>query len=99
MSQYLFRKAALDRLSSPEQLDKTLTIVSLKGWIILAASGLIIVSLLFWSFFGKIPYRITGTGMLIKTGGIYDISHISEGKVTDVRIRVNDIISKGDVIG
>ncbi|MFA5479459.1 MAG: NHLP bacteriocin system secretion protein [Candidatus Muiribacteriota bacterium] len=99
MSQYLFRKAALDRLSSPEQLDKTLTIVSLKGWIILAASALIIVSLLFWSFFGKIPYRITGTGMLIKTGGIYDISHISEGKVTDVRIRVNDIISKGDVIG
>ena len=99
MSQYLFRKAALDRLSSPEQLDKTLTIVSLKGWIILAASGLIIVSLLFWSFFGKIPYRITGTGMLIKTGGIYDISHISEGKITDVRIRVNDIISKGDVIG
>ena len=61
-----FRRAALERLSSPERLDEMMRAIPPKGWVaITTVLGLAALALL-WGFFGSIPDRVEGQGMLIR---------------------------------
>ena len=67
MDNNLFREEALQRLSSPEQLDQLVKIVTPYSWLPLAAlSGLLGCGLL-WSVKGRIPVTTTGQGALVYT--------------------------------
>ena len=46
----IFRKVSLDRLSSPEELDQRLTVVSPIGWVALIAVALLISAGFIWGF-------------------------------------------------
>ena len=50
-----FRKKSLERLSSPERLDQLLRVIDRKSWIPLLAASILIVILLGWSVFGRVP--------------------------------------------
>nr|WP_315491336.1 NHLP bacteriocin system secretion protein [uncultured Rhodoferax sp.] len=94
----LFRKSALDRLSSPEQLDLMVRITSPAGWIALTALiGLIVVAIM-WGIFGNIPTKVIGSAMLIKTGGVVEVSARSSGLITDVSVRAGDMVKRGQKI-
>ena len=93
-----FRKISLERLSSPEQLDRIMTVTSPKGWLALAAMLILIVTTLIWSIFGTIPTRVYGQGILMKSGGVRNVTHTKEGIITDIRVRPGDIVRPGDVI-
>jgi hypothetical protein len=60
----IFRQAALDRLSSPEQLDERLTLVSPRSWLALAGLGALLAGLLAWSVFGRIAITVEGRGRI-----------------------------------
>ena len=45
----LFRKSLLEKLSSPEQLDKMIVITPPRFWIAMAGAGLMIGAALIWS--------------------------------------------------
>lgn len=94
----LFRKTSLDKLSSPEQLDVLVRVTTPKGWIALSTfSGLIVVALI-WGIFGSIPTKVHGSCVLIKTGGVYEVSANASGRITDIAVSVGDIIKKGQRI-
>ena len=61
----IFRKEALERLSSPEQLDQLMQIVTPRSWLPLGVLGALLVCGLLWSFFGRIPVTTTGRGVLV----------------------------------
>jgi hypothetical protein len=61
----LFRQEALDKISSPEQLDQLLQIVSLKDWLPLASLGFVVAIALVWSIFGKVPLTAEAKGLLL----------------------------------
>lgn len=61
----LFRKEALDRLSSPERLDQLMQVVQPKKWIPLTAMGSLIAVGLVWSVFGRIPITVAGQGVVV----------------------------------
>lgn len=61
----IFRKEALERLSSPEQLDQLMQIVTPRSWLPLSALGLLLTCGLVWSFLGRIPVTTTGQGVLV----------------------------------
>ncbi|MEL7495943.1 MAG: hypothetical protein AAGJ95_18540, partial [Cyanobacteria bacterium J06554_11] len=61
----IFRKEALERLSSPEQLDQLMKIVTPRSWLPLAALGGLLACGLAWSFVGRIPVTTTGRGALV----------------------------------
>lgn len=63
----LFRKESLERLSSPEQLDQLMQIVSLKSWLPLGTLGVLVVGGLIWSIVGRIPITVTGEGLLVQS--------------------------------
>ena len=62
----IFRQVALERLSSPEQLDQLMPLIALRGWVaLLTLIGLVVLALA-WSAFDTIPTQVTGRGILIR---------------------------------
>ncbi len=98
MGNSIFRQEALDKLASPEQLDQLMKITSPKAWLALFAIILIMISILLWSFFGSLPTKIYGQGILLNEGGVYSIKHHSSGQVIDVSFTTENQVDKGDVI-
>lgn len=94
----VFRKASLERLSSPEQLDRLLQVTRLRGWIALVALGFLVGSAVLWGFEGSIPSRIVGQGILLKSGGVLEIAAGAGGRITDVAVNVGDIVREGQVV-
>jgi hypothetical protein len=65
----LFRKIAIDRLSSPEELDQLMQVTTLRSWLILAAlSGLFIMAAV-WGIWGSLTTTAPGRGILVETAG------------------------------
>ena len=60
----LFRKKAIDRLSSPEQLDKMIPITQPSTWLIVLGLFIIFVSVLVWAIFGQITETYTAQGIV-----------------------------------
>jgi len=95
----IFRQEALERLSSPEKLDRTLKIVSPKAWIPLATAGSLIAVGLIWSVFGRIPLSANGRGVLIRPNQVVSFQSPSDGQLTELKIEPGATIKKGDVLG
>ncbi len=94
----LFRKKAMEKLSSPEQLDQTITVINLQGWIGLCALGALLAAVIVWSIFGSIPEKVNGSGVLINSSGLLSITYSSGGVVKDVFLENGEEIYKGQVI-
>lgn len=98
MNDAVFRKVSIERLSSPEQLDQLMRVTTSKGWLALTTLGGILIMALVWGFLGNIPTRVQGTGVLIRTGGIFDVVPLSSGQVTDIAVRPGDMVQEGQVV-
>ena len=98
MSRQIFRKAALERLQSPEQLDQMIEVTTRKGWLSLYATLLVIVTALLWGIFGSVPKKVSGKGLLVKSGGVFKISTSFGGTISELRKRVGETVTKGEVV-
>lgn len=94
----IYRKVALDRLSSPEQLDHLMKVTSPKGWLALVAVACVLVSALLWGIFGTIPTAVNGQGILIRGGSVYDVVSSGAGVVTQIHVRPNQVISEDSIV-
>ncbi len=98
MEGHIFRKVALERLSSPEQLDQMMRITNPKGWIALVSIGILLVCAVFWSIWGSIPDKVMGQGILVKSGGEFIISANGTGRVQDIFFSPGDTVQVGQVV-
>jgi HlyD family secretion protein len=94
----LFRKAALEKLASPERLDEMMHIISPSGWLSLIAVGIGLVALTVWSVVGTISIKVSGKGMLLRGGVVFDVSSTTEGRLAEVLVKPGDHITEGDII-
>lgn len=94
----IFRKKALEKLESPEQLDHVIQVATPKGWVFLAVIMGWILLVLLWSIFGVIPAEVTGEGILVKGQGLMDICAESDGRVASVSVRAGDAVKSGQVL-
>jgi HlyD family secretion protein len=94
----IFRSVALERLSSPEQLDQLMQVTTPRGWLLLVGVGALLVTALVWGVLGNVPERIAGQGILIRSGGVLEVEAPGDGRVTDVAVRVGDVVSEGQVV-
>lgn len=94
----IFRQAALDRLSSPEQLDRLMYVTDPRGWIALAGLYLVLAFALGWSVLGRLPIPIEGTGILLSAAGIRQVEVLGTGVVTEIRVSEGDPVVPGDTI-
>ena len=95
----LFRKEALDRLSTPEQLDRTLYVTTPKGWIALAALLAMAAAIVVWSVKGEVSTFVKADGILLSRGGtVVDAVSSGIGTLTGVVPAVGDVVREGAVV-
>ncbi len=94
----MFRKAALAKLASPEQLDSLMQVTTPKGWLALTACVVLIVAALVWGLLGRTAEQVNGAGILLKQGGIFGIESRGGGMISEVRVNVGDQVKAGDVV-
>lgn len=93
-----FRKAALDKLSSPEELDRLMQITSPGSWLLLAALAVVLVMVLFWSILGRINTTLEQSGVLALSNPSVFISAPTTGRVANVMVQPDDEVYEGDII-
>jgi len=59
-----FRQKALDRLSSPEQLDQMVRVIPGKGWLALLVLSLLVVATFLWAAMATIQVTVSGDGII-----------------------------------
>jgi hypothetical protein len=94
----LFRKAALDRLSSPEQLHTLMRVTNAKGWLALVGCALIVVTAVVWGVLGSVRTKVTAQGILLGGAGIAEVTSQGEGDVASIEVKVGDVVKKGQVV-
>ena len=82
----LYRKSALEKISSPEQLDKALTVTSPMSWLALAAVTLIIVVTTIWSFVGRLPVTVTASGIVASPDNTNAVYSMDSGTITAILV-------------
>lgn len=94
----LYRKSALEKISSPEQLDKALTVTSAVSWIALLAVTLILVVTVIWSIIGTIPVTITTTGIIASPVSTNAVYAPESGSVTSVLVYPGSFLRIGEPV-
>jgi len=98
MQRSIFRKVALERLSSPDQLDQLMQVTNRRGWLALFALVALLATAVFWGVFGTVSTRITGAGILVNSGGLSGVLSTRSGEVTDIHVRRGQMIERGQVV-
>jgi HlyD family secretion protein len=94
-----FRQSAIDRLSSPEQLDQLVKVADAKGWVAALGIALIIAFGALWGAFGSIATEVQAPGILVLRGGhLMTIPSPASGMITEMRVRAGDVVKKGDIV-
>lgn len=94
----IFRKKSLDKLSSPEQLDKMIIINSPMTWLALAGGLFIILVALIWGILGRVPITEDGSGILISDGTVNSVYAGTQGVITKTYVSSGDSVKDGDVL-
>lgn len=94
----IFRQESLERLSSPERLDRLMEVVNPRAWIPLTTLGLLSISALVWSIWGRIPVTVQGAGVLVYPSTVVPLQSKSSGQLLELKVAEGDAIAKGDLI-
>jgi HlyD family secretion protein len=95
----IFRDAAVERLSSPEQLDQLVGITRPFDWVAATALLLGLVVLIAWSILGRIPTRLIGDGILLSSGGrVVDAVSGVAGRLASIDVAVGDEVRLDQIV-
>lgn len=94
----IYRKAALERLKSPEQLDSLMRVTDAKGWLALVGCAVIIGATLVWGVLGTLQTKVTASGILLSGTGLTELSAQGEGQITWLEVEAGAEVKKGQVI-
>lgn len=94
----IFRKAALDRLSSPEQLDQLMQLTRPRAWAALLGLVALLVAAAAWGVLGSIPTRVEGQGILVRSGGISAVHALASGQLVELSVKAGAPVAKGQPV-
>lgn len=98
MNTSIFRSKALERLSSPEQLDSLMRVVSSRRWFVWGGCALLIGMGLTWAFFGSVPTKVAGEGILLEQGALVAVVALGRGQVVDFSVDIGDTVQPGQIL-
>ncbi len=94
----LLRKASVEKLSSPEQLDMMMRVTSPMGWVALTAIGVLIVVAIVWSVTFPMPVKVDGRGFMVRGEAVQEVQILTAGTLQSVEVKTGDVIEPGTVV-
>jgi HlyD family secretion protein len=98
MERSIFRAVALERLSSPDELDQLLHVADARAWIALVAIFALMVVALIWGYAGSLPSTVSGQGVIVRTGGVLNVVAAGSGVISGLKVKPGDKIKAGQVV-
>lgn len=99
MSSTMFRRSALRRVSSPEQLDTVVRVALPRQWLAVAALLAVVAAAVIWACVATIPTTLSGPGYLLPQGGRQDVVAPATGILSALSLQQGQHIVPGDVVG
>ncbi|NTW52734.1 MAG: NHLP bacteriocin system secretion protein [Chlorobiaceae bacterium] len=93
-----FRKDAINKLNSADDLDRLMPVTDRRGWIALAAAGVFIASAIAWGLLGRIYTSVDGRGMTMASGTIRNITSRTGGVISGFDFKGGEPVQKGQVL-
>lgn len=94
----LYRKSALEKLSSPEQLDRMIVITPPSFWLAMLGAGAVIVIALIWAIVGRLPITVNGNGIYVSDAGVHTVYSDTAGVIASVDVQAGDTVQEGQVV-
>lgn len=94
----LYRKSSLEKLASPEQLDRSVKVTSPLSWLALAGALVVVAAVVIWSMLGSLPTVSTASGVIISAENSYAVSSDSYGIVEELKFNVGDRVEAGSAV-
>ncbi|MEI8394983.1 MAG: NHLP bacteriocin system secretion protein [Rhodospirillaceae bacterium] len=98
MAAGIFREQALERLSSPEQLDQAMRVAKPTGWLAIGLFLVLTVVAAVWATVSTAPIMVRGQGILIQMGGVVDIVSASDGRLLELSVDTGTRVEKGQLV-
>lgn len=92
-----FRKAALEKLSTPEKLDQMIKVTGPKAWIALSTISVALLTAIVWSFFGDVKTKLNVVGVLLG-GEVHEVVSTAQGQLLDLKVAIGDEVATGEII-
>jgi hypothetical protein len=90
-----FRRKALSKLQSPDELDVPVNLARTQGRLVLAVTVLAVAGAFFWADTGWVSPRIDAPGVLTFADGSYTLQSPVAGQVTTVLAHEGDMLAEG----
>lgn len=99
-SQPIFRDEALAYISTPNDVNKIISVVGSGTWILIFVFSIAMILGLGWLFYGSIPITLQGQGILIPKGGIFKTVTSPEGlnTIKDLTVKSGQMVEKDQII-
>lgn len=94
----VYRKSALERISSPEQLDKAITVTSPMSWLALGAATMIVIVTLLWACLSKMPLTVSGRGIVAAPTETNSVYAPGVGQIIEINVERGNHFRAGDVL-
>lgn len=94
----IYRKEAMQRISSPEQLDALMTVTNPVGWLALVITLVVVVTLVIWGFTGRLPVVNHAPGILVHPGQVKGVYSLVSGQVVEMTVQVGEPVAEGRVV-
>jgi multidrug efflux pump subunit AcrA (membrane-fusion protein) len=99
MTAYFFRRRALEKASSPEELDRLVKVALPRTWVALGGIGVLVLAAVVWAVVARVPTSVQAPGYLLRQGGIHVGAAPTAGVVLDVRHEAGDRVAAGELLG
>ena len=89
----------MDRLSSPEELDRVVALTNPLSWLLLGMLTTLLAAIVAWGIYGSIPEQVEGEGIIVATGGrVLDAMSPAPGTVVSLAVQPNAVVRRGQQI-
>lgn len=94
----LYRRKALERMSTPEQLDRAVVLTPPRLWLAVGAGIALAVALCLWGIFGSVYDTVSSFSLYYSSGSLLPVSSVTEGTVLSCEVMEGDEITEGELL-
>lgn len=93
-----FRPEALDRLSSPDNLERLMPVTRAWDWLLIAVTGALLVLFAGWSIVGTVPTTADGRGVIVRPAEVMQAQTSAAGRILTLSVKAGDHITQGALV-